>query len=628
MCGIHLILDKHQKLAGEIENIMSAMLQASRHRGPDTHGQHFFRGNQHALCLGANRLRIIDPDTRADQPMQSEDGRYLLVFNGAIYNYFELRNELLGRGVRFATQSDTEVLLYWLLTEGKAALERLNGMFAFILYDKAEDKLLAARDRFGMKPLYLYEDEHYLLMSSETAPLLATGLIRKEPDRHALQDYLGLRYVREPRTLFEGIRQLEAGHYLETDGLGRQEKASFVREEEAGIEVLSDEAIIAQADERLTDAVLRHLQADVRPGLLLSGGVDSTLLLAIIQEQGAHPVPTFSVTNAEGESSYGTRDYQYAAKAAQQFGNYHYELPLQAGLLSEHWEGFMAATDQPVGDGAAFLTYLLSAEVKKVAGIALSGAGADELFAGYHRHQAFHQYLRHYSGLMKIAALLRKGSGLLPTGFAHPLRKQFRLLKKLGKNLHVSPAQTFGNFISQPLPGGTADRIVLEQNPGDPAHEYFVEQWLQSALRHDRDHYLREDVLHLSDRMSMARHLEMRLPYLDLGLACWVNSLTASTRMRHGRKWILRRLLTQKGGKAYANRPKEGFGMPLGQWLRQEESRALREQLLNREQYLYEWVSPGQVRQLLQAHLDRKGDHSQELWALMMLSAWLEQHFS
>ncbi|MFP4095781.1 MAG: asparagine synthase (glutamine-hydrolyzing) [Cyclobacteriaceae bacterium] len=627
MCGIHLIVDKQQRLDQQAESIIKKMTNRTRHRGPDAEGSYSHRGDHQDVYLSANRLRIMDANARSDQPMQSEDGRYQLIFNGAIYNYFELRNGLLNQGVRFRTQSDTEVLLHLLIRQGESALARLNGMFALIFFDRQEQRLLAARDRYGMKPLYFFENEAYLLMSSETAALLESGLVEKQLNTAALHDYMSLRYVREPHTFFQDISQLAAGHFMEIDNKGSSRISAFAKPP-ASAGDLSEREILDKTDELLTDAVLRHLQADVKSGLFLSGGVDSSLLLAIIKEQGAHPVPTFSVTNAEGESTYGTEDYKYAAKAAQQYGSYHYELPLQAGLLQEHWDDFISATDQPVGDGAAFLTYLLSAEVKKVAGIALSGAGADELFGGYHRHQAFSFYLRHYRSLQQLAPLLRGGRKLLPVSFAHPLRKRFLLLQKLGKNLHASPDQTFGNFLSVPLPNIRAIQADLGIELMDVQDKRFEETWLSAALRHDLQHYLREDVLHLSDRMSMGRHLEMRLPYLDLPLAQWAESLRATQRLKHGRKWILRRLLEEKGGKIYARRPKEGFGMPLGQWLRQEQTKGLREGLLRRDQYLYEFVDPQAVWQMLEAHLRRKEDFSLQLWSMLTLSAWLQRYFS
>ena len=622
MCGIHLILDRHKKLSPQQPQALQRMLDAALHRGPD-HCDILsldYRGGR--LHLGSNRLRIIDPHQRANQPMQSADGRYSLCFNGTIYNYFELRNWLLGEGVQFSTQSDTEVLLHMLIRQGKDALTELNGMFALIFYDAQEEKLLIARDRFGMKPLYYFRDNNYLVLASETRSLISSGLVSKKLREEAIAEYLYFRYVQPPATFYEGVYQFPAGSYAEVGSEGEVQVCAFVPENDAR-EIPEDE-VLRDVEERLTDAVLRHLVADVNSGLFLSGGVDSTLLLACIKEQGAHPVPTFSVANSREDASYGTQDYRYAAMAAEMYGRQHYELVLSADMLPAHAKSFITAIDQPVGDSAAFLTYLLSAEVKKVAGVALSGAGADELFGGYHRHRAFQQYLRHYRWLMKSEGLFRNVSKLLPFGFAHPLRKQFRLLSKLGNSLHRDPALTFQNFIGREAFAAPTDAPAAEQFADQAGFETY---WLKYALTHDLNRYLPQDVLMLSDNMSMACSLEMRMPYLDLTLSDYVKQLPAPLKLRHGRKWILRRLLEEKGGKVFCQRSKEGFGLPLGNWLRAGVSASLRSELKDKQHLLYQFVPYEQVQQMLGMHMAKRQDHGIDLWNLWQLAAWMRIHF-
>ena len=622
MCGIQLIVDKRNKLLSRHTDVMQKMLQSTRHRGPDADGIYSYEQGNAKIYMGSNRLNIIDPHQRSNQPMQSADGRYCLSFNGTIYNYFELRNQLLGQGVLFTTQSDTEVLLHMLIRQGHAALDKLNGMFALIFYDAREEKLLIARDRFGMKPLYYFRNEEYLLVSSEIRALTESGLFEKNLRPAALHEYLAFRYVQPPDTFFENVYQFPAGYFVEiSSGEGWNPRPFGEPVEEEQVE---EEELLREVEERLTDAVLRHLVADVNSGLFLSGGVDSTLLLALIHEEGAHPVPTFSVINSQEEAAYGTWDYHYAAKAASMYGRRHYELALSSEMLPAHAENFIGSIDQPVGDSAAFLTYLLSAEVKKVGGVALSGAGADELFGGYHRHQAFQLYLKHYQLLTKSSGLIRKTSELLPTGFKHPWRERFRLLAKLGKSLHEHPAQTFRNFISREA--FSVSDEVADQGP-DAAADDFENYWLAYALRHDLQNYLPQDVLLMSDNMSMARSLELRMPYLDLALANYARKLPATLRLRHGRKWILKRLLDKRGGRIFSRRAKQGFGLPLGRWLRMESGREIRERLENRDTLLYEYVEHEQVQQMLQAHMAKRADHSADLWNLWQLSAWLNRNF-
>lgn len=627
MCGIHLIFDKKHQLATASPTSLTQMLKASAYRGPDAQGMKSLPMQRGSLHLGSNRLKIIDPRDSANQPMASADGRYWLCFNGTIYNYHELRNELLSRGIQFLTQSDTEVLLYLLASQGKAALDRLNGMFALFFYDSQEQKLLLARDRFGMKPLFYAESQDYFICSSEAKCIAASGLLEKKLYAPALQDYMSFRYVNPPYTFFENVYQLPPGSYMEISSEDEPETCSYT-EQIIQMDEVSEAEVLRNTEELLQDAVLNHFVGDVPSGLLLSGGVDSTLLLSMIKELGAHPVPSFSVINSEKEAAFGTKDYHYARKAAELYGSRHYELTLESRMLTQHHEDFLVHIDQPVGDSAAFMTYLLSAEVKKVAGVALSGAGADELFAGYNRHQAYQQYLKHYNTLMKFSSILKSGSKYLPTGFAHPLRKPFRLLKKMGLSLDKDPAQTFINFTSQRSVLEDTQQLSSLKKSGSGGDSVFEESWLRAALEHELQYYLPGDVLVLSDNMSMAQSLEMRMPYLDLPLANYVRSLPAGFRMKHGKKWILKRLLEERGGKAFCTRPKEGFGLPFGHWLHETEMEYVRESIRGKNQLIYEYVSYEQIQQMLRAHLQKKKDYSQELWAVWMLASWLKIHFS
>ncbi len=625
MCSIHLIVDKEKQLRAS--QAIEAMGQSTTRRGPDAQGFLRWETGSQTLWVAANRLKIIDPAPAADQPMVSADGRYLLVFNGEIYNYHDLRNQLLTAGVSFTTHSDTEVLLQLFMAEGAQALPRLNGMFAFAFYDRQEETLLAARDPFGMKPLYYVDNEHYLILSSTIQSILASGLVRKELDEQQISHYLRFKYATPSYTFFRHLRSLPPGFRLEKQGKHDSTKTSFLPAQLPDQHPdLSEDAVVAHTEELLTEAVLRHLAADVPCGLFLSGGVDSTLLLAIIRRQGAHPVPTFSVINEAAEQNFGTKDYHYARQAADQYGTHHYELTLQPALVEETWTDFLGQTDQPVGDSAALMTYLLSHEAKKVAGVALSGAGADELFGGYHRHAAFAWYLRHYALLQKTG-FARKALRYLPAGRAHPWRKQFRLLQKLGQSLTGNPQATYQHFISLPPLGGSYAEAEgsWQEPPKDQAA--FIEQYLSYALNDDLQRYLPCDVLALSDSMSMAQSLEMRLPYLDKNLSDYARQLPATFRLRHGRKWILKRILDSYGGKTFTRRSKEGFGVPSGAWLRNDAYRFLRQPLEDAGAPLFRYVPFAEVQQLLQAHRQHKTDHSQQLWMLLILSAWLTYHF-
>ncbi|QHT71250.1 asparagine synthase (glutamine-hydrolyzing) [Rhodocytophaga rosea] len=615
MCGIHLIIDKTFQLS---QAPVQQMLQALHYRGPDAASQLSIKNHNHCVYIAQNRLRITDIRSEADTLFQSEDGRYTLAYNGEIYNYQDIRKRL-ERSYHFRTQSDTEVLLYLLIAEGLEGISQVNGMFAFTFYDRMEEKLYLCRDRFGMKPLFYAENEKYLIVSSEIKGILASGLIEKEPNSKQIPHYLRFKFAQRPNTFYKNIYEIEPGYvYIYNPGKSLLKSSKLPAFQVSVPENFS----LTQIEQSLVEAVQMHLPAEVPAGLFLSGGVDSTLLLAMIRESGKKDFPVFSIANSAKDASFGTQDYLFARKAAQQYGAAYHEIEISPDLLANFY-AFVEKIDQPVGDGAAWLTWLLSQEAKKFVKVIISGAGADELFAGYNRHQAYFQYLKHYSWLQYLLPVLKKSAFLLPDGSSHPFRKQARLLHKLLSQMDVSRQQTFVNF--------TAHLAFAETNSEDnlfpEATGQNMEQYLQQALQYDREHFLSADVLAITDRMTMQASLEARLPYLDAHLSALMESIPASVLLQKGKKWILKDILSRKGGQAYVQRSKEGFGMPFGQWLKSVNGKFLRELLQNRKALLYEHTSYAEINKLVQLHLAGKSDYSSELWTIVLLIAWLEQEF-
>jgi asparagine synthase (glutamine-hydrolysing) len=395
MCGIAGFVRAQGPLpsADLIERMKSAMV----HRGPDAHGT-FVNEN---VALGHQRLKIIDLSSAADQPFRSEDGRYIMVFNGEIYNYRQIKEEL---GVtRYRSESDTEVLLLAFMKWGRSCLERLNGMFSFAIWDEQEQELFVARDRLGIKPLYYYHGDEGFVFASEMRALLASGIVPRRIDDGALAEYLAFHTVHAPRTIVRNVQMLEPGHFLT---LRKGELMDTCYWDLATNRLQIDDSydnVKAQIRRRLLASVERRLIADVPIGAFLSGGIDSSALVALISEVRETPIHTFSVVFDEEEFS----EKQYADRVAGRFNTKHHTLPLKAGDLLDNLPRILLETDHPSVDGPN--THVISEATKK-AGItvAISGLGGDELFAGY---PVFRQLpaLLNNPVLGKIPLSLRKG---------------------------------------------------------------------------------------------------------------------------------------------------------------------------------------------------------------------------
>lgn len=627
MCGIHLIIAK-KPTSNNIQQALNRMMAISAYRGPDAVQVQHWQDADQQIWLGGQRLKITDLNDRANQPMISPDERYALLYNGELYNFSELRNQLLNRGEVFYTQSDTEVVLKLLIRQGPSALEEFEGMFALAFYDRLEQKLLLARDSFGIKPLYYTENDQYFLVSSSSRSIITSSLVASEIDPTQINHYLYFRYPQKTRTLYREVRALSEGSYLTyAPSQPTQTKSYQLPPIPTKTSLPNDIEIINTVEELLTDALLRHIATDVPTGLFLSGGVDSTLLLALAKKSGIPPFPTFSIVNDAKEKNFGTKDFRYSRLAAEKYGSYHQEISVNHSTFEAHFHDFIQRMDQPVGDSGAMMTYLLSQEASQHVKVVLSGAGADELFGGYNRHGAYYHYLKNYRLLTTLGKVSKKIALLLPTGFPHPLRKTFRLAKKYTYSLSSDPAATFTNFIGLP----TLQSQIPQLPPIDTVQvtdSNFLEHYLSFALEYDQHHYLIEDVLQISDMGSMAHSLELRVPYLDAPLVQYARPLPSEFRLQRGNKWILRQLLNQLGGQAFARRAKEGFGLPFGHWLRVNNSSIIKQYLEDPQQSLYQFFPYDRTQYLLRNHRNGRNDYSAELWSVMLLSAWLATELS
>jgi asparagine synthase (glutamine-hydrolysing) len=621
MCGIHLIVDKR----GEVPPAaIAAMTASTTYRGPDFSATHAAAVQGNTYYFGHNRLCILDKSPAAHQPFFSTDKRYLLTYNGEIYNYRELREELK-EDFPFRTESDTEVVLALLMKEGVAGLHKLNGMFALCFFDSLTGQLLLARDRFGIKPLYFADTDNYLVAASEIHAIFQTGLVPKKLNASQIPHYLRYKYTKAPDTFFQNIQELMPGKVLAAEPGKTATITSFLTGKiKLQNRELCENELLKRVENALLKSVKRQVVADVPVGLFLSGGTDSTLLLALLSELGHQNLPAFTISHAAVEGSFGTRDAHFGPLAARQYGAQLHNFEVSDNILQLLPE-VITALDQPIADSSAILTYFLSQQSAQTVTVVLSGAGADELFGGYNRHRAFYQYLHHRAWVSPLLPLLKQGTSWLPTGTNHPLRKQFRLLAKLAPGISTNPAETFLNFaaMSPQLQQLTKKNFEV-QAPDKKGNE----NWLRWALNQDQQQYLVSDVLALTDKTSMRHSLEIRVPYLDNELTDLLQSVPAEMLFQRGRKWILRDLLRKRNGAAFADRSKEGFGLPLGDWLRKPSNAWILQPLQQPARLIFEYLDFTSTQLFLTQHLNGKADLSSEIWALVVLAHWLEKEFS
>jgi asparagine synthase (glutamine-hydrolysing) len=495
---------------------------------------------------------------------------------------------------------------------GAEGIGKLEGMFAFVFIDIQSDEILLCIDRFGIKPLYYYEDEEYFIASSEIKGITGSGLVEKKVNTTQIRHYLLYKYAKPPETFFKQIFTLQHGTILQYHN-NQWRKSEFSGENIQPADGEPDSLIV---EEMLTGSLLQQLNANVPMGLLLSGGVDSTLLLALAKKEG-FTLPSFSIINSREESIYGTKDYRYARLAASRYGSDHTEMVANISLLDQFPE-FISQMDQPIGDSSYLMTRAICERASTSMKILLSGAGADELFAGYNRHWAFYKFLGNQKLFDLFLPSLKKISGILPSGRSFAFRKRFRLMKKFIDSYDQSSYNVFQNYI-------TFHNQVLEDGEEDESFmEYFS---FGDALEHDRNNYLVHDVLALSDRASMSNSIELRVPYLNEKLSCYLNSFPAESRIKHGKKWLLKEILLRNGGKVFNKRPKEGFGLPLTHWLLDEKAKHLWEIFDSGDCLLFEYFDRKKFDELVREQRNGKEDHGPLMWSLLVLAHWLKSHF-
>jgi asparagine synthase (glutamine-hydrolysing) len=611
MCGIAGLASRRGAADPERLRAMSATLV---HRGPDSDGLRV----DGPVGLAARRLSIIDLET-GDQPIGNENGTVHVVQNGEIYNYRELRAGLVQAGHRFATRSDTEVLVHLYEEHGDAFAERLRGMFAVAIWDAPRRRLVLARDRFGIKPLYYRSDVDGLSFASELRALPRGGV-----DLDALEAFMAFNSIPAPYSIFRDIRKLPPGHLLVWEN-GEVRISRFARPAPASASDIRDENEDELAEElrgRLRDSVRAHLIADVPVGVLLSGGIDSALVTALAAEESAEPVHTFSI----GFEERSFDELEGARSVAARYGTRHEEIVLRpdaAHLLSAIADAF----DEPCGDSSALPTYLVSELASRSVKVAMSGEGGDELFGGYYTYAADLLALRYG----RIAALARPLVELLPSS-SRRVSLDYKA-KRFARGAALPPLERHHAWKEIFSPEARAE-LTGRRAAFDPVDLYrarFGEtdgaELLARLQDVDLGLYLVDDLLVKTDRASMAHSLEARVPYLDPVVAGLALALPTRMKVRRLRKKVLlRRAAAPLLPKRIVYGRKRGFSIPAAAWLRGELVPFARDVLSAETLRRQGFFRPDAVARVLDRHVSGEEDLSRQLWGLLGFTLWHERH--
>jgi len=613
MCGIAGVIDASPGAPLGLE----PHLRVLRHRGPDSEGVHVGRG----AAVGQTRLAVIDLVT-GDPPITDEDGQIGVALNGEIYNYQSLRKHLLEEGHRLRSQGDTEVIAH--LAEDAEPVEvarRLDGMFAFAIWDDRRHTLVLGRDRLGKKPLYYWDGGGRFVFGSEIKAILADPVVAADLDPDVIPAYLTFGYVPTPRTFFRGVRSLPPGHVLvrEANGTVRVQRYWEPPVPDAPLDVSLDEAA-ALVRRGLADAVSRRLIADVPLGAFLSGGVDSSAIVALMSELSDAPVRTFSIGF---EDTAGFDERPYARQVARRFGTEHTEFVVQPDA-TQLIERLVWHYDQPFGDSSSLPTFLLAELTRGHVTVALSGDGGDELFAGYER-MAAGLALGHLHRLPRPARrTLRATARLVP--------RQLPRAASLRRFLRVADDDLPRAYLSWVAYVPDEWRDALLPTGSDWATRDYVQQWqderrgstLERLLMLNLSTYLLDDLLPKIDRMSMAHALEVRSPFLDTELLQLALALPDSARVhRFTLKRVLKRAMADLLPPEILDRPKRGFGVPLGRWFRTDLRGYVDSRLCSTSSRVRAHVDGTALDALVAEHHSCRADHGHSLWTLLTLDVFL-----
>jgi asparagine synthase (glutamine-hydrolysing) len=623
MCGIFGILNLDGSPAERAA--LQAMARVSVHRGPDDEGFHI----DGACGIGMRRLSIIDL-AGGHQPLSNADGSLVVVCNGEIYNFRELRRELEALGHRFATGSDSETLLHGYAQWGDGVVQRLNGMFGFALWDARKKRLVIGRDRLGIKPLYIYRDARRIAFASEAKALLALPGVEAAVEPSALHGYLNLGYVAAPASLFKDITKLPPATLL-TIERGRVEQTRYWRIPHAMERDVPEAQWIERVRARLDEAVRMQMVSDVPIGAFLSGGIDSSAVVGLMAANSARPIRTYSIGFEGAAADQYYNELPYARRVASLFGTDHREIlvrPDTAALLPR----LIWHMDEPVSDSAFITTYLVSEFARRDVTVILSGVGGDELFGGYRRYLG-----DHYQGYFeRLPSWLRRTATAagrrLPSDRHGPLLNFSRLAKGFLESAALPFEERYRAYV-EVFPRAEAARLLGGERAGgaDRIAEAFSdapgEDGLNRMLSVDAQTQLPDDLLLLTDKMSMAASLECRVPLLDHELVELAARMPQAVKIRGGRlKHVMKEAVADLLPSDIIERKKRGFGTPMGAWLKRDLAPLMHE-LLSQSSIegrgLFRYPV---VRELIAQHESSRIDGTDRILALMNLEIWARMY--
>ena len=621
MCGIYGFLAINGERSGG-SDVLSRMGNAIIHRGPDDAGE-FIDG---PIALGMRRLSIIDV-AGGHQPIANEDGSCVVVCNGEIYNFERLRSELLGKGHRFATQSDTEVIVHLYEEHGEHFLNRLEGMFGLALWDRRARRLIVARDPLGIKPVYHTRQGHQLAFASEIKALVQTPGVSAGIDPSALAQYLAVGYVAAPHSLFAGISKLPPGTALIVEG-GRIRSHRYWQLP-SGLDAARTEPEWAE-DVRsgIERAVVEQMVSDVPIGAFLSGGLDSSSIVAFMSRHSRQPVKTYSIGFRDSSGSALYNELPHARTVARMFGTDHHEILVQpdvAALLPK----LVWHLDEPIADAAFFTTFLVSEFARRDVTVILSGVGGDELFGGYTRYLDQH-YRRAYRRVPEIVrrVILDPIARVLPSDRHSSILNKLRLAKAFILADALGFPERYARFMEV---FSAADRRSLLRNPDvvvdDCIARAFKGTPIQDSLRQlmqvDLETQLAEDLLMLTDKMSMATSLECRVPLLDQQLVELAAGMPEPVKIRGGSlKHVMKSALKGVLPESILQRAKRGFGAPIGAWFKNELAGLVSEVLSPAAVERRGLFDPAGVQNVIAQHRGNREDRTDHLLALINLEMW------